>query len=459
MGNKQRGTMKKRLLVAALAACMAFPASLPAQAAGTVHGKKVGWIQEEGQTYYCDPSTLQNVRGKWQLIGKNYYYFDQLGRLIRNKWVGNYHVGDNGALEKNKWIGKYFVGENGKWIKKFKGGWNKINKKWYYYTKEGVKKTGWLKYKGNKYYLDKNGVRLTKWQKIKNTTYYFTKKGKQRSTSWKKKGGWYYPTSTTGSVYKGERMNTGSRLTATKIEYRTSTLKVILRKHRAYSTCYWTADIKINNPNQMFSAFSYGTYGGTRETTSHAVKRTKSIIGINASAFSYSDGRPCFDAVKIQKGKIYNRAGGTSYSNCAVLWDGTMFTPEVHLSAEDLVEMGVKDSYNFGPPLIENGKKVTYNMANSANDWSLMFYKDPRSAVGMVEKGHYILLVADGRGIGGSLGLTRTEMQNIFKSYGCTYAYNMDGGGSATLAYRGTVLNHPSDGAERACGDFLLFKE
>ena len=254
-------------------------------------------------------------------------------------------------------------------------------------------------------------------------------------------------------------MNTGSRLTATKIEYRTSTLKVILRKHRAYSTCYWTADIKVNNPNQMFSTLSYGTYGGTRETTSHAVKRTKSIIGINASAFSYSDGRPCFDAVKIQKGKIYNRAGGTSYSNCAVLWDGTMFTPEVHLSAEDLVEMGVKDSYNFGPPLIENGKKVTYNMANSANDWSLMFYKDPRSAVGMVEKGHYILLVADGRGIGGSLGLTRTEMQNIFKSYGCTYAYNMDGGGSATLAYRGTVLNHPSDGAERACGDFLLFKE
>ena len=99
--------MKKRLLVAALAACMAFPASLPAQAAGTVHGKKVGWIQEKGQTYYCDPSTLQNVRGKWQLIGKNYYYFDQLGRLVRNKWVGNYHVGDNGALEKNKWIGKY----------------------------------------------------------------------------------------------------------------------------------------------------------------------------------------------------------------------------------------------------------------------------------------------------------------------------------------------------------------
>ena len=37
--------------------------------------KMVGWIQEKGQTYYCDPSTLQNVRGKWQLIGKKLLLF------------------------------------------------------------------------------------------------------------------------------------------------------------------------------------------------------------------------------------------------------------------------------------------------------------------------------------------------------------------------------------------------
>ena len=60
--------MKKRLLVAALAACMAFPASLPAQAAGTVHGKKVGWIQEKGQTYYCDPSTRQMAADRQKLL-------------------------------------------------------------------------------------------------------------------------------------------------------------------------------------------------------------------------------------------------------------------------------------------------------------------------------------------------------------------------------------------------------
>ena len=77
------------------------------------------------------------------------------------------------------------------------------------------------------------------------------------------------------------------------------------------------------------------------------------------SAFSYSDGRPCFDAVKIQKGKIYNRAGGTSYSNCAVpLGRNHVYAGSTSFRQKILVEMGVKDSYNFGPPLIENGKKL-----------------------------------------------------------------------------------------------------
>lgn len=453
--NRIKSWSNPKMLAAVLLLLLAVISLNPQRALAAV---QAGWAKADGQTVYYQADGTKACR-KWLLIGGNYYYFDLSGNLVRNKWVGDYHVGMSGALDRNKWIGKYFVGENGKWIKKFKGGWYKINKKWYYYTKKGVKKTGWLKYKGNKYYLDSNGVRLTRWQKIKNKIYYFSKNGKRKGTSWKKKGGWYYPVSSTGSVYKGERMNAPTRVAATKIEYRTSSLKVSIRKHSGYGSHYWIAQIKIKSPSQMYSALSYGTYGGLRETTSHAVKRTRAIVGINASAFSYDTGCPCFDAVKIQKGKIYNTAGGTSYSNCAVLKDGTMFTPKVHLTAQQLVDMGVKDTFNFGPPLIENGKSVIYNMANSNNDWSLMNYKDPRSVAGMVKKGQYVLLVADGRGSGGSLGLTRAEIQQIMQSYGCTYAYNMDGGGSATLAYRGTVLNRPSDGSERACGDFLLFKD
>lgn len=50
-------------------------------------------------------------------------------------------------------------------------------------------------------------------------------------------------------------------------------------------------------------------------------------------------------------------------------------------------------------------------------NFSLTAYKDPRTAVGMVKKGEYVLLVADGRGSGGSRGLNQREM-NAFKSFG-----------------------------------------
>lgn len=446
--------VKKQVLFGLFLMCMAM-----LLCSSDAYAAKKGWVKQGGSTYYYDLTTGAKIVRQWKEIDGQLYYFDGSGKLICDKWVGDYHVGSTGSLDQNKWIGEYFVGEDGKWIKNFKAGWYKINKKWYYYTKKGKKKTGWLKYKGNKYYLDSNGVRVTKWYNIKNKTYYFTKKGIMKNTSWKKKGGWYYPVSSNGVRNKGERMNKPTVSAATKIQYQTSTLKVRIQKHKGYSSNYWIAQITIKNPAQMFSALSYGTYGGLRETTSHAVTRNNAIIGINGSAFSYNTGKPCFDAVKIQNGKIYNRAGGTSYSNCAILWDGTIFTPKVHLSAEQLVNMGVKDTFNFGPPLIENGKKVNYNMANSGNNWSLVSYKDPRSVVGMVKSGEYVLLVADGRGSGGSMGLTRSEMQKIMQKYGCTYAYNMDGGGSATLAYRGTVLNRPSDGSERPCGDFLIFKE
>ena len=39
----------------------------------------------------------------------------------------------------------------------------------------------------------------------------------------------------------------------------------------------------------------------------------------------------------------------------AVKRDGTIYTPEVGLLGEDLLEAGVKDTYNFGPVLIKDG--------------------------------------------------------------------------------------------------------
>lgn len=387
------------------------------------------------------PCTLEAASGQgWKKTGNTYYYYLKSGKKATNRWL-------------KKDGKKVFVGQDGKIIKNFKGGWYKIKGKWYYYTKKGKKKTGWLTYKGKRYYLDSSGARVTKWQTIKNKTYYFNKSGVLQKSSWVKKGGWYYYCNKNGKVSTTECFNAKGLEKATKIRYQSGTIKVEITKERKYSANYWVAVIQIQNVSQMKATLSNGTYGGTRETTSHNVSANNAIVGINGSAFSYSSGKPGFDAVMLKNGVIYNKALGTSYSLMAIGSNGVMYNPPQGLSAKQLQSAGVRDTFNFGPVLIKDGLPQPVDRKN----FSLTTYKDPRTVVGMVTPGKYVLLVADGRGKGGSLGLNHSEMIQIMKSYGCTFAYNLDGGGSSTLVYRGHVLNLPSDGKERACGDFLCF--
>lgn len=53
--------------------------------------------------------------------------------------------------------------------------------------------------------------------------------------------------------------------------------------------------------------------------------------------------------------------------------------------------------------------------------------------------------------------MTYEELQEVFLDLGCEYAYNLDGGGSSTLVFKGRVLNSLTDGQERPCADILYF--
>ena len=419
-----------------------------------VNGKKVTGLKKIGAyTYYFRRGTGVMLKNRWLSIGGKYYYFLSNGRMAKSRWIGlNYYVGKSGVRATNTWVDGKFLGEDGRWIQNFKGGWQKINGKWYYYTASGKKRTGWITYKSQRYYLDKDGVRVTRFTTINKKNYYFTKMGILQRSTWVKRNGLYYRANEKGVVDMTEGYNTKDPSTATRIVYKSSTLTVDLRKQYKYSTYYWTARVQVKDTSQLRSSLSYGTYGGLLETTTSALRRNVGVIGINGSRFD-SSGKPGYDAVLIKKGRIYNRALGTSYSLMAITKNGIMYTPEQGLSAEDLIKDGVWNTFDFGPTLIKNG--VSQKIISPFEEYMSMPY--PRSAVGMIRPGDYVLLVCDGKGTGGSRGLTHYQLCSIFKSFGCTYAYNLDGGGSSTLVYRGRVLNNPSDGSERAVGDFLYF--
>ena len=98
--------------------------------------------------------------------------------LIKNEVTEDYYVDIKGRRAKNMWVlqgdEEVFLGADGNAIKELSEGWYEIDKKWYYYTDEGILKTGWFTVDGKKYYVNKTTQqRLSGWYVLDDKTYYF----------------------------------------------------------------------------------------------------------------------------------------------------------------------------------------------------------------------------------------------------------------------------------------------
>jgi hypothetical protein len=115
---------------------------------------------------------------------------------------------------------------------------------------------------------------------------------------------------------------------------------------------------------------------------------------------------------------------------------------------------GVVDAVGGGPVLVRSGRAVF--RANEIFTVDQLVPRQPRSAIGQTADGSIILATVDGRRPGYSVGLTNFEMALMLQRLGAVTASGLDGGGSATMAFEGTLLNRPSDpGGERAVAESL----
>ena len=114
---------------------------------------------------------------------------------------------------------------------------------------------------------------------------------------------------------------------------------------------------------------------------------------------------------------------------------------------------GVVNLLAFGPSLVENGEIVVDTNSEVGQSMS----SNPRTAIGIIDENHYIIIVSDGR-TSESQGLSLYELAEVMKSYGVKTAYNLDGGGSSTLYFNGQVINKPTTNgniSERAVSDIV----
>ena len=116
----------------------------------------------------------------------------------------------------------------------------------------------------------------------------------------------------------------------------------------------------------------------------------------------------------------------------------------------------VSDAIGGGPVLVRDG--VPVYRSNEAFTIAQLGPRGPRTAVGQRADGGILLVTTDGRQPGFSVGMTNFELAQALVRLGAVRGMALDGGGSSTLAFEGTVLNSPSDGKERAVSTALMLQ-
>ena len=249
----------------------------------------------------------------------------------------------------------------------------------------------------------------------------------------------------------GSSSGTTSSASGTVIgAYSDSKSKITLTQYRAYNSNIYVADVEVTEGTSILSAFANNTYGrNITDTTSNMAEENNAVLAINGDYYGARQ-----SGYVIRNGVVY-RNQGSNGEDMVISKDGTLsFISESDTNTDSLIQNQAWQVLSFGPALVENGQiAVTEN-----DEVGRAMASNPRTAIGTVDKNHYLFVVSDGR-TSESAGLSLYELANFMKSLGATNVYNLDGGGSSTMVFQGEVVNNPTTNgnkiSERAVSDIL----
>jgi exopolysaccharide biosynthesis protein len=211
---------------------------------------------------------------------------------------------------------------------------------------------------------------------------------------------------------------------------------------------YYVADVTIVSGSLLQAGLAADGEGIA--DTSDLADANGAVFAVNGDFFGARD-----DGIVVRNGQIYRdepvRTGLALYK------DGQMEVfDETETSAQELLDQGVWNTYSFGPALVIDGE-IPANVGNyevEQNPQHPVQGRNPRTGIGLIADNHFVFVVVDGRNAGYSKGVTTEEFAQIFKDLGCTTAYNLDGGGSSTMYFKGEVVNSPvNKGGQRDISD------
>ena len=244
----------------------------------------------------------------------------------------------------------------------------------------------------------------------------------------------YYENLTTEQI---AALFTPAKVFREREHYSDPDIYIDITTHRddAYTTTYYVADIRINSLGYLKTALAKDTYGmHIKERTSDICKRKKGILAINGDTYGEQEGGYVVrNGLPLRETKNLNRMRGTTSKaeDLIIRGDGTFAViDERYTSFEEVTAQNPWQVFSFGPALVKENE-VSVN-ENEEVGVALSGNRNQRCAIGIISPCHYCFVVSDGRNSESS-GISLFTLGTIMKNLHCETAYNLDGGGSATM--------------------------
>ena len=241
--------------------------------------------------------------------------------------------------------------------------------------------------------------------------------------------------------------------TVTDSSYKDENISINLTETTVNHTQVYVADVTVSSSEYLKTAFAQNSFGtNVTAKTSVTAADNDAILAVNGDYYGANS-----SGYVIRNGVVYRDTVRENSNNgdLAIYKDGSFkIIYEDQISADQLVKDGVVNLLAFGPALVENGEIAV----GKNQEVGQAMASNPRTAIGIIDENHYIIVVSDGR-TSESEGLSLYQLAEVMKSYGAKTAYNLDGGGSSTLYFNGQVINKPTTGgnkiSERAVSDIV----
>lgn len=238
--------------------------------------------------------------------------------------------------------------------------------------------------------------------------------------------------------------------------YQDEGLSVAIKRYQQNDIVYFVADVQMKQAKQLMAGLSSDKPNGREEQIEAIATRNGAVLAVNGDYY----GAHKYGTI-IRNGQLI-RSTTTTRNMLMVDANGNMSVrvdrdqDNAPRLGDELVAQGIWQAFEFGPELVRDGQAVTFSPkfdVISTRDTR----REPRTAMGQIGPLHYIVVVADGRQDGYSIGMTLPELQQVFIAHGAVTAMNLDGGGSTEMWFQGQTINRPFSG-RRDISDIIYFK-